>query len=90
MNPLDFLSNSEFIEKMYLNDQVFIGKVSNQKIFIRVIKQAESADSFKVSWYYNATDNPVSIMDEVPFVDILELVPEKLSETILFNMSIFR
>ena len=89
MDLLQVITQYGCIEKIYQKDGIFIGKISNHKLFLTVIKNSENSDSFKVSWYYNSTGDP-DIADEIPFIDVLEMVPEELSEYILFNMNNFK
>lgn len=88
---MDYLAGLNFLEVMYLTERVFVAKVINTNVFLLVNfaqNNKTELDCTNVAWYYNSTSEP-SLDDEIPFVDVLELVDEDILQELIFNMNIF-
>jgi hypothetical protein len=78
-----------YVDIMFSSNNVIVAKVKAADVFVVVSKNSKNEkDSCTVTWYYNGTNSP-DIRDEYPFVDVLDLVKNDLSEMLLFNINLF-
>lgn len=86
---MDSILELPFLDKVFLTNKILVARVRGTSIFLRASCTKENKKEYlKVTWYYNESSNP-SLMDEYPFVDVLGVVGEEISEYLLFNMELF-
>lgn len=91
MDGLSVISNFFYVQKMFSSKDILVGKIVNSKIYFRAEKNKNPnhpKDSINIFWYYNSTGEP-DLADEIHFVDILDLVNERISEELIFNIDLF-
>lgn len=84
---MNYILSLHFIESIFDNEKVLVGKIKDTPIFIRVSKNKRNKDSEAsdfISWYYGE-----GIPKEIPFVDVLDLVSEETSTELIFNINVF-
>lgn len=86
---LESLPILPFVDVFFSSNQVLVAKIKDIDIFVVIVKNTKTKkEYYDVTWYYNGTSSP-DLNNEYPFVDVLDLVKNELSEVLLFNMDLF-
>ena len=90
MNHLEADSTLDFITPVFSNSNCLIGVVrdAKTKVFVRILKNKDTEEINNFFWYTSNSVDPEDIQ-EVHFVDVLEIVGEEAANKIIFNMDLF-